>query len=141
METIQYTENIDIKEYLKLRKTTTWNQIHEHQAIIGIKNAAYSVSAVNENNETVGIARLVSDGGYVRYIADVIVLPKYQGKEIGKSMVEKIMHFIEDTMNEGDTVLVSLMCALGKESFYNKFGFETRPNETYGAGMTQWIKK
>ena len=141
MEMIKYVEGIDINAYLKLRKTTPWNQIPEHQAIIGIKNAAYSVSAINKNNETVGIARLVSDGGYVRYISDVIVMPEYQAMGIGKTMIEKIMTHIKETMNEGDTVIVSLMCALGKEGFYNKFGFETRPNETYGAGMTQWIHK
>ena len=58
MVMIKYVEGIDINAYLKLRKTTPWNQIPEHQAIIGIQNAAYSVSAINENNETVGIGSI-----------------------------------------------------------------------------------
>ena len=34
---------------------------------------------------------------------------------------------------------VNLMTAFERESFYSQFGFETRPNEKLGAGMTQLI--
>jgi hypothetical protein len=36
--------------------------------------------------------------------------------------------------------MVSLMAAQGKEEFYKKFGFFTRPDETHGCGMCQWIQ-
>jgi hypothetical protein len=43
-------------------------------------------------------------------------------------------------LGKGQKVYVNLMSAKGKEPFYKKFGFEERPNDKVGAGMTQWIK-
>lgn len=44
---------------------------------------------------------------------------------------------------QGDVIVgmarvVGLMAAVGKEPFYQKFGFHTRPNEREGAGMLQF---
>ena len=86
-----------------------------------------------------GVARLVSDEGYVAIIADVIVLPEYQENGIGKTMMRKIMTFIKDGLSEGQFVFVNLMAAKDRESFYAQFGFEVRPNEKAGAGMIQYI--
>ena len=82
---------------------------------------------------------MVSDGGYIAIIVDVIVLPDFQGKGIGKTMMEKAMDYIKRNINEGNFVFVNVMAAKDKESFYSQFGFETRPNEKVGAGMTQYI--
>jgi len=38
-------------------------------------------------------------------------------------------------------ISVNLMSAKGREPFYEKFGFNVRPNENRGAGMDQWIQK
>ncbi|MCR5804689.1 MAG: hypothetical protein K6G47_10540 [Clostridia bacterium] len=37
--------------------------------------------------------------------------------------------------------MISLSSAKGKESFYNKFGFQNTPNDAVGCGMYQWIEK
>ncbi len=87
------------------------------------------------------MTRVVGDGGYIAYIADVIVLPEYQGLGIGKNMVGMAMQFINNGISEGETVFVNLMAAKGKEHFYRKFGFSERPDETHGAGMAQLMKK
>ena len=36
-------------------------------------------------------------------------------------------------------VFVNLMSAKGRESFYKQFVFIERPDDKFGAGMTQWI--
>lgn len=51
------------------------------------------------------------------------------------------MQYINDSIGSGERILVKLMAAKGKESFYKKFGFVERPNQYYGVGMTQWIQK
>ena len=91
--------------------------------------------------QPISITRVVSDGGYIAYIADVIVLPEYQRMGIGKTMVGMAMQYISDNMCEGETVFVNLMSAKGKEPFYKSFGFQERPNDKHGAGMTQYLKK
>jgi len=87
------------------------------------------------------MARLLSDGGYVQYIADVVVHPDYQGYGIGKTMINKIMEYINQGLEDGDKALICLMAAKEKEPFYKKFGLEERPNDDYGAGMSKWIIK
>ena len=137
---IRFTSDISVADYNHLRKTVGWSVIEEKQALTGIHNSVFLVAAVH-GNKTVGMARVVSDGGYVVIIVDVIVLPDYQGQGIGKSMMQKVMEYISNSLQEGQSVFVNLMAAKGRESFYSQFGFETRPNEKNGAGMTQWISR
>ena len=44
-------------------------------------------------------------------------------------------------MKPGDKILVSLGAARLKELFYVKLGFQKRPNECEGSGMSQWLIK
>ena len=137
---LKYTNQISVEDYNCLRKSVEWAELESKQALTGINNSAFLVSAVDaENDKTVGVARMVGDGGYIAVIVDVIVLPEYQGNGIGKTMMQKIMTFIRDNLVEGQLVFVNLMAAKDRESFYAQFGFEVRPNEKVGAGMTQYI--
>jgi len=114
--------------------------MHPEQIKTGLKNSAFTVAA-KDGDTVVGMARIVSDSGYVYFIVDVIVLPEYQRKNIGKTMMEKIMEFIHTKLNDGYYIQIDLLAAKGREKFYEKFGFITRPNDVYGCGMTQRIKK
>jgi len=71
---------------------------------------------------------------------DVLVLPEYQRKGIGKTMMSKIMEYVRSKLSEGYFIQVDLMVAKGKEKFYEKFGFVKRPDDNFGCGMTQRIK-
>lgn len=137
---IQYGHEISEVDYNRLRKAVGWFEIPSKKVIISIKNTSFIIVAT-DNNIPVGMARLISDGGYVRYIADVVVAPDYQGYGIGRTMISKIMEYIDNEIEEGDKVMVSLMAAKSKEPFYKLFGLQERPNENYGAGMSKWITK
>ena len=140
MNSIIYANNISVKDYNHLRESVKWPILENKQALTGINNSAFLISAIDtENNKTVGVTRIVSDGGYIVLIADVIVLPEYQGQGIGKTMMQKAMTFIKNNIEKDQFVFVNLMAAKDKETFYKQFGFETRPNENVGAGMTQHI--
>jgi len=138
--TIDYKNDISVQDYNFLRKSVGWNEININQAKVGISNSLYLITA-NNMNKTIGLVRVVGDGGYIAVIVDVIVLPEYQGKGIGKSLIQKIMELINNDLKEGESVFVNLMAAKGKEPFYRQFGFIDRPNEIMGCGMTQWIRK
>jgi len=137
---IQYIHMISEKDYNRLRRAVGWHEIPSKQAETGLKNTAFQIVAT-ENDTPVGMARVVSDGGYVMYIADVVVQPDYQKNGIAKTMINQIMEFINGGMDVGDQVLVCLMAAKGKEPFYKLFGLEERPNDGHGAGMSTWITK
>ncbi|NJD01997.1 MAG: GNAT family N-acetyltransferase [Ruminiclostridium sp.] len=137
---IQYINSISVTDYKHLCKSVGWKELATKQAQTGISNSSYIVSAVN-GDKTVGMARVVSDGGYVAIIVDVVVLPEFQGKGIGKTMMNMVMEHISSSIAEGEGVSVILMAAKNKESFYKQFGFSERPDEKFGPGMTQWISK
>jgi len=136
---ITYTNVISVEDCDKLRNSAGWPQMHHDQIKTGLKNSAFIVAAKDEEL-TVGMARLVSDGGYVAFIVDVLVLPEYQRKGIGKTMMTKIMEYIRGNLKAGYCIQIDLMAAKGKEKFYEEFGFAKRPDDFYGCGMTQRIK-
>lgn len=137
---ITYTNDISAEDCNKLRNSAGWPQIHPDQIKTGLKNSEFIVAA-KDGDITVGMARLVSDGGYVVFIVDVLVLPEYQRNGIGKMMMSKIMEYIRSKLKKGYRIQVDLMAAKSRESFYEQFGFERRPNEKRGSGMTQLLMK
>ena len=94
--------------------------------------------AVDEG-QVVGMGRLIGDGAMIWYIQDVIVLPEYRRSGVGTIIVEKLMEYVRREAMTGTKVAVGLMSAEGKEPFYEKCGFYTRPNEREGAGMMMRI--
>ena len=136
---ITYANSISVNDCNNLRNSAGWSQMHSDQIETGLKNSAFIVAA-KDRDTSVGMARVVSDGGYVYFIVDVLVLPEYQRKGIGKTMMRKIMEYIRSKLNDGYCIQVDLLAAKGKEKFYEKFGFISRPNDNFGCGMTQRIK-
>lgn len=137
---LEYVNEINVEDYIRLRDEVEWKAIDAEQARIGIENSAYVVSC-KENGHTIGVTRLLWDGGSIAYICDVMVSPKYQRRGIGQAMLNQVMTFLNERMQPGWKIMISLVAAKGKESFYEKFGFELRPNDGMGAGMSQWIEK
>ena len=78
---IIYENKISVADYNNLRLAVGWETISESQAQKGIDNSAYLVAAY-ASGSAIGVARLITDGGYIGFIADVMVLPVYQKKGI-----------------------------------------------------------
>ena len=135
---IRYVDNITPEEYLELRKKVGWMQFPVEEAKNCVENA-YMLLCVRDDEEAVGVVRLLWDGGYVAFLSDVIVDLRFQGQGIGRTLVEAVIKRIKDDMKPGYKVKLNLNSAKGKEPFYEKLGFEERPNENNGAGMDQWL--
>lgn len=140
MGTITYDRTLTVADYNRLRRAVGWDEIRKRQAQAGLAHSALVVAS-RDAEQTVGMARLVTDYGYVAYIADVVVSPEYQGRGIAKAMLGMILQHIKDQLEDGEQVMVFLLAAKGREAFYRPFGFLDRPNDTYGAGMSMWLKK
>lgn len=140
LNNIFYDNDLSVTDYNLLRLSAGWGTVPEQQAQRGIDNSAFIITA-KCNSETVGMTRVVSDYGYIAIIVDVIVLPEYQSKGIGREMMNRVMEYLNNSIVKGEKLMVNLMAAKGKETFYDKFGFKQRPDEQYGAGMVQYITK
>ena len=137
---IIYDNDLAVSDYNNLREIVGWNRIPEQQAKAGLCGSDFVIAA-KDGERTVGMSRVLTDGGCVALILDVVVHPEYQGRGIGRALMESVMKFIHSRMALGEVSHICLMAAKGKEEFYKKFGFEERPNDMRGAGMTQWIKR
>lgn len=137
---ITYKNDISVADYNALRISAGWREIHPEQAAAGFAGSALIVPA-QDGDKTAGTARLVWDGGYAALIKDVLVLPEYQGKGIGTAMVQQLLAYLQNQMKPGWSVSVDLMSAMGKENFYKKLGFASRPRENRGAGMDMQLVK
>jgi 8-oxo-dGTP pyrophosphatase MutT (NUDIX family)/GNAT superfamily N-acetyltransferase len=137
---IIYDHELKVSDYNNLRALVGWGMLPETQALAGLSRSDFVIAA-KDGKRTVGMSRVLTDGGCVALILDVVVHPEYQGKGIGRTLMQSVMNYINDNMAQGEESHICLMAAKGKEDFYKKFGFEERPNDNRGAGMTQWIKK
>lgn len=108
------------------------------QAQKAISNSLFAVSVICDE-KVVGMGRLVGDGAIYWYLQEICVMPEYQGRGIGKSIVKRLIEHVEQNGLPGTRVTLGLMAAKGKESFYEKLGFDSRPNDRGGAGMTKRI--
>ena len=86
------------------------------------------------------MARAIGDGLYY-LIVDVVVHNEYQGKGIGKLLIEEIVKFVEDRTEVGQKASINLISMKGKEEFYEKCGFRKIPFDYTGYGMIRRIEK
>jgi len=133
-----YTNYITVEDYNILFEAVGWGRCIPARVQMALDRSDYLIAAQIEGR-AVGMARVTHDG-LQALIKDVMVLPDYQGQGIGKTMMKGVMAFLEDLSSDGG-ILVNLMSARGKDSFYEQFGFKSGPNEKRGPGMTKWISK
>lgn len=87
----------------------------------GLPNTLFGVVAIDESTgETVGMGRIVGDGGTVLVLSDIAVHPNHQGQGLGTQIVASLMEFVE--REAPPRTYVSLMADV--EGFYEQFGFE-----------------
>ena len=134
---LEYNNELSTKEYCELRTAVDWQPLIEEQAQSGLNNSDFII-ACRDGENIVGCARIFWDKGYIEYLADVMVKPEYQKKGIGKKLVNECISYIDKQLKDGWRIKRVIVSAKGKEQFYEKFGFELRPNERDGAGMQVW---
>lgn len=69
-----------------------------------------------DKEKLIGFGRAISDGTYQAAIYDLAVLPEYQGKNVGATILKNILEPIKNCN-------IILYASPGKETFYEKIGF------------------
>lgn len=137
---IIYENRLNAQEFCTLQESVGFGLPNLEQIEIALQNSIYSIS-VEVDNQIVGMGRIVGDGARIFYIQDVFINPKYQGQGIGTEIMKKLLSYIDNLPLKNCTIMVGLMSAKNKESFYEGFGFKKRPNEFQGNGMMLSINK
>lgn len=124
-------------EFNELFASVGWGSREDEKINKHRECSCYAVK-VYDDNEIVGMARVVGDGSYYT-VYDVVVKDSVQGRGVGRILMESVVKYYE-SIKDDDTYLY-LGASEGKEGFYEKFGFRSRPYEHMGAGMKYDPKK
>lgn len=135
MEVSFIERNPKVEEYMLLIESTGWSGILEKgkEALSSsLENSWYSISVYSKNNQIIGFGRVLSDGVLHALICDVIILPEYQQYGIGSKLLQKL------TMKckQENILMIQLFSAKDKYRFYEKHGFEKRPEHSPGMRLT-----
>lgn len=130
---INIDQDLTFEEYKMLRNTTTWTKLTDKQIEKLIEHSTFKVRATADG-KTVGMGRVLFDFGYNSLITDIVVDPTYQGKGIGKLIVENLIQFVKNESSDNEYLQFNLLAAPGKSGFYEKLGFVKR-DKSNGYGM------
>jgi ribosomal protein S18 acetylase RimI-like enzyme len=107
--------------YRRLREETGLSPKTAEAAARGLSNSLYSV-LVKAGETPVGMGRVIGDGGCHCQVVDICVLPEYQGRGIGKMIMEQIMGYINTELPE--SCYISLIADGDAHHLYEQFGFK-----------------
>lgn len=137
---VTLTENsLNLETYLSLRASVGWKLLKDSQAKKALENSLLTLTAYIDD-KPVGMGRIVGDGAVICYVQDLVVKPEYQKYGVGSVIMERLIEFVTDIKEKDTEIMMCLMCAKGREHFYEKFGFIGRPTEDLGRGMIQYIR-
>lgn len=124
--------------FLKLYTSVGWEPPCRAQVEKALQNTIATFLAV-DNNEAVGMVRLIGDGGMSFYIKDFVVVPQYQSRGVGKLLIRTVEAYIKEAVEDW-AVSLELISTIEAQPFYEKMGFEPRPCEWDGPGMFKMIR-
>jgi len=79
---------------------------------------SFAVVFAFDEERLIGLARATCDGEYQAAIYDMVVLPDYQGRGVGKMIMDELLSRLP-------VKNIILYAVPGKEGFYRKCGFRT----------------
>ncbi len=130
---------ICVQDYLAIREKVNWPVLQTEQAKKALAASIVVVGAY-EDEKLVGMGRIVGDGAVICYIQDLIVIPTMQKNGVGSMILSYLIEYVQKLEQPDSTMMLCLMCAKGREMFYEKHGFIARPTDALGPGMIQYLR-
>lgn len=135
---IKFENKIPVEDYLRLRKQVGWVDMPLKEAENAVNNCYYSV-CIKDDDKVIGLCRVIYTGDYNAYLTDVVIDENYRHQGLGKQMINNVIDYMKTHIEEGFKVKIFLMAGKDRDSFYEQFGFEKRPNERYGSAFQMWL--
>jgi len=125
---IKETKKINKEKIIKLYKSNKWSSAEKPDLLYKALMNSDSLITAWDGNRLVGLGNAISDGYLVVYYPHLLVHPDYQGKGIGKIIVDRFRKKYGNFHQQ-------LLTADGKAiDFYRKCGFEKA-----GSTQSMWI--
>lgn len=121
------------EEYNRIREAAGLSVKDEIAVERGLAGTLFAV-CIEYEGETVGIGRVIGDGGIFFEVVDIAVVPEHQKKGLGAAIMEELMSWVHE--HARPTAFVSLISDKGMSGFYERYGFKVRPPESPGMSQT-----
>jgi ribosomal protein S18 acetylase RimI-like enzyme len=111
-----------LDEIVELYKAAGWwQESPEARAVIPtmIRGSLCFMVARSIEGRIVGMARVISDGYSDAYIQDVVVLPNYRGRGVGRELVRRLTQFCVARK----IAWIGLVAEPGTQGLYEELGF------------------
>ena len=133
MSDYQLIERIPtIEEYRELRRLSGLSGKSEAAAARGLPNTIPAV-VIEHAGETIGMGRVIGDGGTAFQVTDIAVLEAHRGKGLGKQIVAALVDWLKT--NAPPTAYVSLIADGPAKALYAQYGFAETAPESVGMYM------
>lgn len=125
------------RQFIELWESVWGGAPSIEQVEFALENTLFTVS-ICDGEKCVAMARMIGDMGLCCYIKDVVVHPDYQGRGLGRTLIDELLRFVNEHGISGTSVFVELAAMPDKVPFYEKFGFSA--NEAHRLKMMYEIK-
>ncbi len=123
-------ENPGIEEYAALRLAAGARPISEEAIATGLEHSIYLLTVRDERAALIGMGRIIGDGGCYFQIVDLTVHPAYQGEEIGKAILSRLLEYIDaNAPKEANVMVISDLAGI---KLYQSCGFKLVYPDYYG---------
>ncbi len=132
--TIKFEEKVPSpKEFCGMRVKAGLSPKSLKAATIALPNSLYGIS-IRNGDELIAMGRVVGDGACNFQVVDVAVDPSYQGRGLGRKVMEYIDSYLSSVALDGS--YVSMIA--DEPAFYEKLGYKlVSPSSE---GMTKKFK-
>ena len=121
---IKFIESWNNEEIVNLYKAGGWWKDNYDPS--GLKNLikgsfVFAVAIDKMSGLAIGMGRLISDGVSDAYIQDLVVLPEYRDRGIGRQLVKALLsHCLSNRI-----LWIGLIAEPDQDGFYSNIGFKT----------------
>jgi GNAT superfamily N-acetyltransferase len=121
-----------VEEFRELRALNGLSPKSAEAAAKGLPNTVFAV-VVEHEGRTIGMGRVIGDGGTAYQITDVAVMGEHRGRGLGKRIVAALVKWLR--ANAPKSAYVSLIADGPARDLYAQFGFEETAPESVGMAM------
>ncbi|WP_418360272.1 GNAT family N-acetyltransferase [Sphingobacterium detergens] len=129
---LSVNRDLNANDILQLYQANKWSAAEKPELLIKALLNSHSLVTAWDGAILVGLGNAISDGYLVVYYPHLLVLPSYQGKGVGRLIMDKMQEIYKGFH-------MQMLTADGKAiDFYKKNGFEragqTEPMWIYSGG-------
>ena len=126
---IRFVKSWPEDDIVKLYKVGGWwKDSYDKSGIKQLIKGSFCFAVVidKKTKKAIGMGRVLSDGVSDGYIQDLVILPEYRKKGIGKKLTKSLIDYCK---SKGIT-WIALVSEPNQENFYKKIGFKEMKNYT-----------